>query len=115
MALRGTLPPGNPDGSRSGGSVAVRLAAAGPDEGEAVPVFVVEEIGVDRRVEAGIVQLDREIIAVLGGALGPGCADFHSTHVDTVARGGVAGTGGFRDDADVLGLNAEGDDLALEL
>jgi hypothetical protein len=47
------------------GSVAVGLAAARPDEGEALAVLVVEEVGVDRRVEAGIVQLDREVVAAL--------------------------------------------------
>src|SRR5271165_4497105 len=115
MAPRGTLPSGDPDGSCFGGSLAVRLAAAGPDEGEAVAVLVVEEVGVDRRVEAGIVQLDREIVAVLGGALGPGGPDLGAADEDAVARGVVAGASGFGDDADVLGLNAEGDDLALEL
>ena len=47
------------------GSVAVGLAAARPDEGEALAVLVVEEVSVDRRVEAGIVQLDREVVAAL--------------------------------------------------
>jgi hypothetical protein len=47
------------------GSVAVGLAAAGPDEGVAVGALVVEEVGVDRSVDARIVQLDREIIAGL--------------------------------------------------
>jgi hypothetical protein len=50
-------------------SVPVGLAAAGPDQGEGLGVFVVEEVGVDRSVEARIVQLDREIIAALSGAL----------------------------------------------
>ena len=57
------------------GSVAVGLAAAGPDEGVGLCVFVVEEVGVDRSVEARIVQFDREIIAALGGALRPGGPD----------------------------------------
>jgi len=57
------------------GSVAVRLAAAGPDQGVGLGVYVVEEVGVDRRVEARIVQLDREIIAALVGALGPRGSD----------------------------------------
>ncbi len=55
------------------GSVAVGLAAARPDEGEALAVFVVEEVGVDRRVEARVVQLDREVVAALARALRPGC------------------------------------------
>ncbi len=39
------------------GSVAAGLAAARPDQGEGLGVFVVEEIGVDRSVEARIVEL----------------------------------------------------------
>jgi len=39
------------------GLVAVLPAGARPDEGVAVAVLVVEEIGVDRRVERRIVQL----------------------------------------------------------
>ena len=58
------------------GSVAVGLAAAGPDEGVGLGAIVVEEVGVDWSVEARIVQLDREIIAALAGALRPGGADF---------------------------------------
>ena len=55
--------------------VAVGLAAAGPDQGVGLGVFVVEEVGVDRSVEAWIVELDREIIAALAGALGPDGSD----------------------------------------
>jgi hypothetical protein len=46
-------------------SVAVGLAAAGPDEGEALAVLVVDEVGVDRGDEARVVQLDREVVAAL--------------------------------------------------
>ena len=56
-------------------SVAVGLAAAGPNQGEGLGVFVVEEVGVDRSVEARVVQLDREIVAALAGALQPGGPD----------------------------------------
>jgi hypothetical protein len=66
-------------------SVAVRLAA-GPDEGEGLGIFVVEEVGVNRSVEARIVELDREIIAALAGALRPGGSDLGATDVDPVAR-----------------------------
>src|SRR5215469_15757956 len=97
------------------GSVSVLPAAARPDEGEAVTVLVVEEVGVDRRVERGIVQLDREVVAALVGALGPGGSDFDSADKDPMAGCIVAAAVGFRHDADALGLNAEGDDLALEL
>jgi hypothetical protein len=55
--------------------LAVLLAAAGPDQGEALAVFVVEEVGVDRGVEARIVELEAQIVAALVGALGPGGAD----------------------------------------
>ena len=55
--------------------VAVSLAAAGPDQSKGLGVFVVEEVGVDRSVEARVVQLDREIIAALVGALRPGGPD----------------------------------------
>ena len=55
-------------------SVAIRFAAAGPDERETLAVLVVEEIGVDRGVEARIVQLDREVVAILGETLEPRCA-----------------------------------------
>ena len=57
------------------GSVAVGLAAAGPDQGVGLGAFVVEEVRVDRRIEARIVELDREIIAALVGALGPRGSD----------------------------------------
>src|ERR1700704_7063694 len=96
------------------GSVAVGLAAAGPDEGVALGVFVVEEVGVDRSVEARIVQFDREIIAAFGGALRPGGPDLGATDVDPVTRSVVAGPVCLGDDADAPGLEAQGDDLALE-
>src|SRR5271166_6927121 len=104
-----------PGEARWSGSVAVGPAAAGPDEGVAFAVLVVEEVGVDRRVEARIVQLDREIIAAFGGALRPGGPDFGPTDIDPMAGGVVVGSVGLGDDSDVLGLDAQGDDLALEL
>src|SRR5271156_2423529 len=97
------------------GSVSVLPAGAGPDEGVAVAVLVVEEVGVDRRVKARVVQLDREVVAALVGALRPGGPDLGAADVDPMAGGVVVGAVGLRDDADVLGLDAEGDDLALEL
>src|SRR5579863_5463444 len=96
-------------------SVSVLPAGAGPDEGVTVAVLVVEEVGVDRRVEARIVQLDREVVAALIGALRPGGPDLGPTDIDPMAGGVVVGPVGLGDDADVLGLNAQGDDLALEL
>jgi len=50
-------------GSRRWLSVGVGLAAAGPDEREAFAFLVLDEVRVDRSVEARIVQLDREIVA----------------------------------------------------
>ena len=55
------------------GSLAILLAAAGPDEVEGLAVL--DKVGVDRDGEARIVQLDREIIAAFAGALRPGGSD----------------------------------------
>ena len=68
-------------GLSKAGSVAVGLAAAGPDQGEGLAVLVVEEVGVDRSVEARIVQLDREIVAALVGALRPGGPDLGAADI----------------------------------
>src|SRR6266481_9520943 len=96
-------------------SVAVRPAAARPDQAEGLAAFVIEEVGVDRRGEARIVELDREVIAALAGALRPGGADLGAADEDPVAWRVVAGPVGLRNNADAFGLDAEGDDLALEL
>src|SRR6266481_2744634 len=95
-------------------SVAVRPAAARPDQAEGLAAFVIEEVGVDRRGEARIVELDREVIAALAGALRPGGADLCAANKDPVAWRVVAGPVGLRNDADAFGLDAQGDDLALE-
>src|SRR5262249_37585585 len=94
-------------------SVAVLLAAARPDEVEGLAV--VDEVGVDRSGEARIVQLDREVVAALAGALRPGAPDLGAADIDPMAGGVFAGPVGLGDDADALGLNAQGDDLALVL
>src|SRR5215467_7759782 len=96
-------------------SVAVGPAAARPDQAEGLAAFVIEEVGVDRRGEARIVELDRQVIAALVRALRPGGADLGAADKDPVAWRVVAGPGGLRNDADAFGLDAEGDDLALEL
>jgi hypothetical protein len=54
-------------------SVAILTATARPDQIVRV-VLAVEEVGEDRCVEARIVELDREIVAALSGALWPGGA-----------------------------------------
>ena len=58
-----------------GGSRASLLRAR-PDQGVATALFVVEKVRVDRSVEARIVELDREVVALFRGALGPGGTDF---------------------------------------
>src|SRR6516164_6772262 len=95
------------------GSVAVLLAAAGPDQGERLAVL--DEIGVDRSGEARIVELDREVVASFVGALRPGGADLGATDIDPMAGSVVARPVGIGDDADALALQAQGDDFALEL
>lgn len=57
------------------GSVAPPAVRAGPDEGEGFAFLVVEEVRVDRGVEARIVELEAQIVAALIGGLGPGGAD----------------------------------------
>src|SRR5712692_7913743 len=96
-------------------SVAVGPAAARPDQAEGLAAFVIEEVGVDRRGEARIVELDREVIAALAGALRPRGTDLCAADKDPVAWSVVAGPIGLRNDADAFGLDAEGDDLTLEL
>ena len=53
----------------------VLLAAARPDEAVALAAFIVEEVGVNRCTEARVIQLDRDIIAPLGGAPRPSSPD----------------------------------------
>ena len=67
--------PGLPAGALLRGSVAPAPVGAGPDERVTFAVLVIEEVGVDRGVEARIVELEAEVFAALVGALGPGCAD----------------------------------------
>ena len=51
------------------------LAAAGPDKGVAITALIVEEVSVDRRAEARVIQFDRGIVAPFGGAFGPSRPD----------------------------------------
>jgi hypothetical protein len=52
-------------------SVAVAAIGTRPDEAESLAALVLEEVGVDRRVEARVVELNREIVAAsLLGVLG---------------------------------------------
>src|SRR6266849_2721004 len=116
-AVRAKIPPGllRAGRWRRYRSVAIGPAAARPDEAEGLAAFVIEEVGVDRRVEARIVELDREVIAALAGALRPGGADLGAADKHPVARCVVAGPAGLRNDTDAFRLDAQGDDLALEL
>src|SRR5689334_11161963 len=108
--------PGNRTGRcRWAGSVAVALAGARPDEGVAFAVLVVEEVGEDRGVKGRIVELEREIVAALVGALRPSGPNLGPAHIDPMAGGVVVGAVGLGHDAHALGLEAEGDDLALEI
>ena len=74
LASRGRSPVSRA-GSCRRTSVAVGLAATGPDEREALAAYLVEEVGVDRGGEARIVQLDRDVVAAFGRALGPSGAN----------------------------------------
>src|SRR5207253_303930 len=109
-------PPGGAGRGVVGGSksIAVGLAAARPDEGEAF-VLVFEEVGVNRGVETRIVELDREIVAALAGGLRPGGTDLGAADKHAVAGSVVVGPVGFGNDAHALGLDTEGDDIALIL
>ena len=60
-----------PGGRSRWRSVAVAAVGAGPNEAVGPAALVLEEVGVDRRVEARVVELDREVVAALLGALRP--------------------------------------------
>src|SRR3954471_11915365 len=95
------------------GSLAVLLAAAGPDQVEGVAVL--DEVGVDRDGEAWIVELDREVVTTFVRAFRPSGSDLSAADVDPMAGGIVAGPVALGHDADALGLEAQGYDFALEL
>ena len=63
MNENGETPPGRCRTGLAGWLLAVGAAGARPDQVVALAVFVVEEVGEDRGGEAGVVELDREIIA----------------------------------------------------
>src|SRR3546814_17557646 len=69
----------------------------------------------ERGLEAVIIERQAQLCAPLVGGLGPGGADLGAADEDAVAGGVLAGGAGLWDDADVLGLNAEGNDFAGEL
>src|SRR4051812_9418474 len=91
------------------------LARARPEESVALAVLVAEQVRVDRSVERGIVQLQREVVAALFGALRPRRPDLGPAHIDPMGGGILVATVGFGDDPDAVGPDAQGDDLALIL
>src|ERR1700694_1548036 len=82
------------------GSVAV---AARPDEGIAVTAFRRDQRGEDRRREARIVELDREVVAARARGLLPGRAELGRAGEDAVIGSLVVLLLGPRD----LGLDVE--------
>src|SRR6267143_3307830 len=113
--LTSEAPPGGPDEAAWERALLAVLARPRPQQGVAFATLVVEQVRVDGRREGGIVELEREIVATFLGALRPGGTYLRPAHEDSVARSLVVGGAGFRDDADAFGLQAEGDDLALEI
>ena len=73
-------------------------------------VDFVEQVGEDRRVQARIVELDREIGAPVLGFFRSCAADLGASVIDPVAGRVLAGAGLVRRDAQVLGLETKGDD-----
>ena len=89
-------PPGGPGRGGAEVLIGVGLAAAGPDEVEAFAILVLDGVRVDRSVEARAVQLDREIVTLLRGALRPSGADLGEADEDPMAQRIPAGAAGSR-------------------
>jgi hypothetical protein len=68
-------PPGNRAGSGACGALLAVLSRPRPEQREAFAALVIEQVRVDRRVEGGVVELERQVVAAFLGALRPGCAD----------------------------------------
>src|ERR1700722_16011489 len=107
--------PGTGRGRGACGALLAVLSRPRPEQREAFTALIVEQVRVDWCIEGGVVELEREVVAAFLGALRPGGADLRSAHEDAVARSLIVGGVGFGDDADAFGLQAEGDDLALEI
>jgi hypothetical protein len=119
-AIRGLLCHSKPRPAAPGGawvlwSVAVRGAGARPDQIERLAIITLEQAGEDRGVEAGIIELDRKIVAVFLADLEPGCSDFCRSDEYPVRRGVFVFARFFGNDGDVLLLQAHRDDFALIL
>jgi len=71
-----------PARQRRAGFVAALLpagfTAAGPDQGIAFAAFIGEQVGVDRRAEARVIQFDRDVFPPLVGAFRPASPDLRS-------------------------------------
>src|SRR5690606_40654501 len=93
-----------------------RSGSAGPDQ--AVPALDFDQGGVDRRREAGVVQLDRKVSPVLAGGLPPGGAELGLAREDAVVRRLVVRLivrpEGRRLDVESEGLNRPGVAVALD-
>src|SRR5215211_4152108 len=85
--------PARSPGRDSGGVglLAVLLAAARPDQGEALAIRVIEQVGEDGRREARIVELEREVVPALVRLLRPGSADLGAPDENPVAGRLVVG------------------------
>src|SRR6202011_5192222 len=109
-------PPGGPGGALGGvGLLAVLLAAARPDQGVALAIRIIEQVGEDRCGEARIVELEGEIVPALVRLLRPGGPDLGAPDEHPVAGSAVVGPIGLGHDADTLGLHTQGHDVALVL
>src|SRR3546814_14816228 len=92
---------------KASGSVrsAVALAAGGPVPDQVIfPILACEGLREDGSDEAGIVELDREIGAVIAGPLAPGRTDLRIADIDPVA-GRIAAVLFVRDVANRFCLN----------
>ena len=107
--------PGTGRGRGACGALLAVLSRPRPEQREAFTALIVEQVRVDWCIEGGVVELEREVVAAFLGALGPSGADLSPAHVDAMAGSVLVGAIGFCDDADALGLQTEGDDLALEI
>ena len=61
------------------GLLAVLLAAARPDQGEAFAIRIIEQVGEDRRREARVVELEGEVVPALVRLLRPGSLGLGTT------------------------------------
>ena len=106
-----------PGGALLDPTISIAAASAGPrpDQGIAFAILVIKEVGEDRRVEAGVIEFERQIVAALVGTLRPGCSDLGATDIDPMAGCVIVRPICLGDDPDALGLDAKRNDIALEV